>query len=473
MPNLRKRHAKILATVGPASRSEEMLKKLHYAGADAFRLNFSHGDHDTHRETYNRIRQVSEKVGRPITILQDLQGPKIRLGMFKDDAKIQLEKGASFVLDSRDEEGDQTRCQLPHPEILSVLKSGDKVYMNDGYVRLIVTEKLNDGVKLEVIEGGETSSRKGVNLPGVNLPISSVTEKDWQDLELGLELGVDWVAVSFVQRADDILAVKAKAKDTAFVMAKIEMPQALDCIDEIIEAADGIMVARGDLGVEVPIEEVPSIQKRLIRKCREAGKPVVVATQMLESMIHNAAPTRAEVSDVANATFEGADALMLSAESAAGKYPEEAVETMNRVICRAENSSAWRPLMDARHAEPDLTVGDAITYAAYNTAEAINSKVIFTFTESGFTARRMSRQRPLQPILALTPHAKTATKMNLFWGVHPIMRPSPMDQESLVALTRDVSKECGVVREGDYIVLTAGMPFGQTGTTNLVRVVDV
>jgi pyruvate kinase len=471
---MRKRHARILATVGPASNNLKTLEKLVEAGADAFRLNFSHGDHEDKANIIKYIREVEKKRGYPIAILQDLQGPKIRLGMFKDDMKFELKTGDRFTIDSSEELGDKTRCQLPHPEILEVLKEGDKIYINDGTVRLEVVEAQGDAMICEVTDGGTVSSRKGVNLPGVELPISSITKKDWTDLDFGLEQGVDWVAISFVQRADDIHAVRKKAGDKVAIMAKIETPGAVERIDEIIEAADAIMVARGDLGVEVPLQDVPVIQKKLIRRCREVGKPVVVATQMLESMITNAMPTRAEVTDVANATYEGADALMLSAESAAGNYPIKAVQTMNDVICRAEQSSDWQPLMEARHIDNDATASDAITNAAYYTAEVLQATGIVTFTESGSTALRMSRQRPVCPIIALTEHENIARRLVLGWGLNCHIAAKPTNQEDLEEIALDGVKYFGLGRrDGDKLVLTAGLPFGQTGTTNLLRVVQV
>ncbi len=473
MSNLRDRHAKILATVGPASSSPEMLEKLALAGVDAFRLNFSHGDYAVHEANINNIRALEEKLGKPITILQDLQGPKIRLGEFADGMSYELQVGDTFQIDGDKTPGDKSRCHMPHPEILAVLNVGDNIFINDGIVRLNIKAKSGDTLTCEVFEGGTISSRKGINLPGVDLPISSITEKDWKDLEFGLKMGVDWVAISFVQKEDDVLDVKKRVGDQAGVIAKIEMPNAVKRIDAIIKAADGIMVARGDLGVECPIEDVPSIQKRLIRKCRSAGIPVIVATQMLESMIENASPTRAEVSDVANATFEGADVLMLSAESAAGKHPERAVQTMDRVIKRAEDSSAWRSLVDARYTKTESNTGDAITHAAAETAEVLHAKAIVTFTEHGSTALRMSRQRPKQTILALTPHIKTARRINLAWGLNCQVKENPTDQESLVILAENGAKDAGIVQKGDQIVLTAGLPFGIAGTTNMIRVLNI
>lgn len=472
MSILRERHAKILATIGPASRNPEVLRELVKSGVDAVRLNFSHGSHDDHRTSIENIRQIEKELGRTVTILQDLQGPKIRLGTFHEAQ--QLVAGDTFTLDCNPEKGDKSRCQLPHPEILEVLKEGDKVFINDGLVRLQVKDVQEKSVVCEVTTGGTVSDRKGVNLPGVDLPISSITEKDWKDLEFGLEMDVDWVAVSFVQRPEDMELVKKHVGDKAAVLAKIEMPNAVKRIDAILRASDGIMVARGDLGVEMPLEEVPAIQKRLIRLAREAGKPVVVATQMLESMIKNPTPTRAEVSDVANATFEGADALMLSAESAAGDYPVEAIQTMDSVIRRSEASSAWQPLMDARHMEPREDASDAITYAAFNTASLTDAKAIITLTESGSTALRMARQRPTQPHITITPHEKIARRLGLVWGVNTVISDeSPKNHTELVEQTETAARKWDVYEPGRNLILTAGLPFGCTGSTNILRILTL
>ena len=465
------RRSKILATIGPAS--ADKISELIDAGVNAFRLNFSHGDYDFHRENVERIRHFSEEKGLHIPILQDLQGPKIRLGHFVEKGGVILKAGDIFTLDSNDVPGDAARCYLPHPEILDVLQKGDAVYFNDGAVRSRVVETDHGMVKLEITTGGRISCRKGVNLPGVDLPISALTAKDWADLEFGLKLGVDWVAVSFVQNEKDMLAVVEKVSGKAAVMAKIELPNAVERIDEILKVSDGIMVARGDLGVEVPVEEVPSIQKRLIRKCREQGKPVVVATQMLETMIHHPYPTRAEVSDVANAAFEGADVLMLSAETAAGNFPIDAVMMMQKSIERAEKSSAWRGLMDARHPLPEKEISDAITYAAYNTADVLSAHVIVCLTKSGSTVIRMSRQRPMQPILAFTDDAAVARKISLLWGVRCIVGGVPTSQDDLALFVKNAVLEKKLAKSGELIVMTAGLPFGQSGSTNLLRVVKM
>lgn len=468
MIKLRERHARILATIGPATSSPEMIEKLVENGADAFRLNFSHGDHSVHENSVKMIRAVAKKTKRHIAIIQDLQGPKIRLGVMEKAVKLTV--GEKFRLDNDKTEGTKDRAHLPHPEILDVLKKDDKIYINDGIVRLKVIKTGKGFVETEVTSSGNVSSRKGVNLPGVDLPMSALTAKDLKDLEFGLSLEVDWVALSFVQNAGDIKEVKARVQGAAGVIAKIEMPNAVDRIDSIIQEADAIMVARGDLGVECPIEEVPSIQKRLINKCRTEGKPVIVATQMLESMINNASPTRAEVSDVANATFEGADVLMLSAETAAGKYPLEAVSTMDAVIRRAERSNSWRPLMDARRPDVKQEIGDSIAHAAYKVAEHLKVCALVTLTESGSTALRMSRQRPIQPIIVLTPYSKTARRLALSWGVSCFCDDVPEDIGHLVEHSTRNVLNAGIGKKGQHIVITAGIPFGEAGSTNTVRV---
>lgn len=470
---LRQRHAKILATLGPASSDPQVMARLVAAGVDAFRLNFSHGSHDDHRRNVENIRKIERQLGTPIAILQDLQGPKIRIGTFEGDTPQHLKTGDLFTLDSDKTPGTASRVYMPHPEILNVLNINDPVFINDGLVRLKVVAKGQGFVTCEVTAGGAVSNRKGVNLPGVDLPVSAMTAKDHEDLKLGLELGVDWVALSFVQRPEDVNELRGIVGQRVGIMAKIEMPNAVARIDQIIPLCDAIMVARGDLGVEMPIEEVPPIQKKIIRKCREHGKPVVVATQMLESMTQNPSPTRAEASDVANAAYEGADVLMLSAESASGKYPVEAVAMMDSIIKRVETSSAWRPLMNARPPEPEPEIGDSITSAANMVAETVDACCIVTFTASGSTAVRMSRQRPLQPVLLLTPNLTTARRFVLGWGLHSRVAPDPTTLDDLVAIAVEKVRAEGIGTPGQHIVLTAGIPFGVSGSTNMLRVVTL
>ena len=378
----RLRRIKILATLGPASSDSAMIRKLFEAGADIFRINMSHTSHDKMRELVKTIRNVESSYGRPIGILVDLQGPKLRVGQF-DNGPIQLNNGASFVLDSSKEPGDVSRVHLPHPEILAALKIGDALLIDDGKLRLIAEECSAERAVTRVVIGGKISDRKGVSLPDTDLPMSAMTNKDRADLEAACETGVDWVALSFVQRAEDVLEAKRMIRGRAAVMAKIEKPQAIDRLPDILEVSDALMVARGDLGVELPLERVPSLQKQMTRMARRAGKPVVIATQMLESMITSPVPTRAEVSDVATAVYEGADAIMLSAESAAGKFPVEAVSTMNRIGEEVERDPTYRTVMTAQRPEPEATAGDAIASAARQIAETLDLSAIICWTVVG------------------------------------------------------------------------------------------
>jgi pyruvate kinase len=402
---MRLRRCKILATLGPASADKATIAALHSAGADVFRINMSHADHPGMRERIAMIREVEKESGHPIGILIDLQGPKLRIGAFAQGA-VNLAKGAEFTLDSDPTPGDIHRVQLPHPEILGALAPGHTVLIDDGKVRLTIVEASPTSARATVEVAGKISNRKGVSLPNTEIPVAAMTEKDRSDLEAGLNAGVDWVAVSFVQRPEDVAEVKKIARGRALVMAKIEKPQAISRLDEIIEQSDALMVARGDLGVEMPLEMVPGLQKRITRITRRTGKPVVVATQMLESMILSPVPTRAEVSDVATAVFEGADAIMLSAESAAGQYVVEAVATMNRIAEEVETDAVYRAVIAGqRAAAPDPTGADAIASAARDVAETLDLKAVCAWTSSGSTAFRIARERPKPPILALTPIA--------------------------------------------------------------------
>lgn len=469
--NIRTRQAKILATVGPASETKEKLKALVEAGVDAFRLNFSHGEHSEHAMRIEMIRDIEKETGRTIAILQDLQGPKIRIG--KMQGATLLETGQEFTLDDSDEIGDQSRVQLPHNEILDTLEVGDLAYINDGVVRMKVLRKEGRSVTCEVLAGGMVSDRKGVNLPGVDLPFSALTAKDKEDLEFGMTQDIDWVALSFVQRAEDVAELRGLVGDKRAIMAKIEMPNAVKRIDEILELTDAVMVARGDLGVEVPAEDVPQIQKMLVQKCRALGKPVVVATQMLESMTGNPSPTRAEVSDVATAAYDGADVLMLSAESAAGKYPVEAVAMMNAIISRVEQADGWQHIMDANHVSTTEVVGDAITAAAHKVSEELDTCAIVSFSSSGSTAMRMSRQRPTKKIVAVTPCKQTARRLVLGWGLIPAVSEDPENAYDMVKIAMSKVEGLGLAEVGRNVVLTAGSPFGMSGSTNSLRVVTV
>jgi pyruvate kinase len=466
----RLRRCKIVATLGPACVDQQTMIHLYRAGADLFRINMSHCDHATMRERVQMIRAVEKEVGRPIGILLDLQGPKLRIGEFADGG-VYLTKGAEFTLDLDPAPGNAERVRLPHPEILSALHPGNTLLVDDGKVRLHVIEVSHEKAKAVVDVPGQISNRKGVSLPDTEIPVSSMTEKDRADLDAGLNEGVDWVAVSFVQRPDDIAEVKKVARGRALVMAKIEKPQAINRLDEIMEISDSLMVARGDLGVEMPLEKVPGLQKRMTRMGRRFGKPVVVATQMLESMISAPVPTRAEVSDVATAVFEGADAVMLSAESASGQFPVEAVATMNRIAEEVEKDSVYRAVIEAqRGAAPDPTGADAIAMAARDVAETLDLKAVCAWTFSGSTAFRLARERPQPPVLALTPNRATARRLSLVWGVHAVVTRDAHDIDDMAKRACKFSNREGFSQEGDRVIIVAGVPFGTPGATNMVRI---
>jgi pyruvate kinase len=465
----RNRFAKIVATLGPASSTKERIRELADAGADVFRLNFSHGSHEDHAARFAMVREVEQERGRPIGTILDLQGPKLRVGRFAA-GRVGLARGERFRLDLDEAPGDQGRVNLPHPEIFAVLKAGQELLLDDGRIRLRVDSCGPEFAETTVVSGGGLSDRKGVNVPNAVLPISAMTEKDHRDLSFGIELGFDWVALSFVQRPEDIAEARRLVAGRAAILAKIEKPSAIERLDGIIELADAVMVARGDLGVELPPELVPGLQKRIVRKCRELGKPVVVATQMLESMIHSPAPTRAEASDVATAVYDGADAVMLSAESAAGEYPVEAVAIMDRIIASVEHDELYRFYLDAYQAQAERTSADAITLAAEQVAHTMQAAVIVTYTTSGTTALRASRERPDRPILGLITRMVTARKLALAWGVHPVHTADAHDLDEMVAKARRFAREEGFAGPGESIVVTAGLPFGTPGATNLLRV---
>ena len=465
----RLRRVKILATLGPASKDSETLGRLFEAGADVFRINMSHANHDAMRERIRMIRALSKHYGREIGILVDLQGPKLRVGEFKDGG-VELLSGQSFVLDDDKTPGDASRVNLPHPEILRALSPGHTVLIDDGKVRLHITQASPKRAVAVVDVAGRISNRKGVSLPDTEIPVSAMTEKDRSDLDAALEEGVDWIAVSFVQRADDIADVKKIVRGRALVLAKIEKPQAIARLEEIMEISDALMVARGDLGVEMPLEKVPGLQKRITRMARRLGKPVVVATQMLESMITTPVPTRAEVSDVATAVFEGADAVMLSAESAAGQYPIEAVATMNRIAEEVERDSIYRTVINAQRSAPEQTGADAIAVAARDVAETLDVKAVCAWTSSGSTALRIARERPGPPILALTPKRETARRLALVWGVHAVVTKDADDVDDMSKRACKFANREGMSKEGERIVIVAGVPFGTPGATNMVRI---
>jgi pyruvate kinase len=438
------RSAKIIATLGPASTTFDLIRAMHDTGADLFRLNFSHGERSDHRARYEAVRRLERTLARPIGVLVDLQGPKIRIGKLAGES-VTLAPGAPFQLDLDGQEGNGERAPLPHPEVFEALHEGDTVLLDDGRLKLRVEQIAQDRARCTVLSGGQLGQRKGVNIPGV-------------------------VLLSFVQRPDDVAELRKLVGNRAAIMTKIEKPQALDRLDEIVDLSDAVMVARGDLGVEMPPEDVPPMQKRIVRAGRRAGKPVVVATQMLDSMVRAAAPTRAEASDVANAIYDGADAVMLSAETASGLYPVESIAMMDRIIRRVEQDGAHRPLLDAGRPPPQATAADAITLAAREVAETVRAACIVTYTSSGSTALRASRERPPVPILCLTGRTQTARRLTLAWGVQSFFSHDVADVTEMVAYAQESAKAMGIAKSGERIVITAGMPFGTPGATNLLRI---
>ena len=469
----RGRKIKILATLGPASRSPEMIEKLLRAGADAFRVNMSHGDHETHAQTIAAIRAVEKDVGRPVAVLCDLQGPKLRVGQFKD-GKAVIRHSGHFTLDRNPELGDETRVCLPHPELFGVLHKGQRLLIDDGKLRLKVIEASADAILCSAEVGGVIMDRKGVNVPDAVVPVPALTEKDRRDLAFALDQGADWIALSFVQRPEDVAeARKLMGGSATSLMAKIEKPAAIDRLEEIIELADGIMVARGDLGVELNPEEVPPLQKRIVAATRRSGKPVVVATQMLESMIESPAPTRAEVSDVANAVYDGADAVMLSAETASGAWPVEAVTIMHRIAGQVERDPGYRQQVSFADVLPDRTTADALAHACASIAESLPISGVIVFTGSGSTARRVARERPAAPMLVLTPSSKIARKLALLWGATAVTTKDIGSFEEMIAKGKRMALRHGFGTAGSKLIALAGVPFGTPGSTNLLHVVTL
>ncbi len=468
----RLRRTKIVATLGPSSSDLPTIARLFEAGADVFRINMSHTTHERMRELVGMIRAVETDYGRPIGILVDLQGPKLRVGRFVNGAAM-LPTGATFTLDSDPAPGDASRVHLPHPEIFSVAEPGHTLLLDDGKVRLVVQAATSTHIVTRVEVGGKLSDRKGVSFPDATLPFSSLTPKDRSDLEAALDTGIDWVALSFIQRPDDIAEAKKITRGRAAVMAKIEKPQALNRLGEIMDLTDSLMVARGDLGVEMPLEKVPGVQKQLTRTARHAGKPVVVATQMLESMINSPVPTRAEVSDVATAIYEGADAVMLSAESAAGQYPFEAVATMNRIAEEVESDQLYRPIIQAQHAAPEATGADAIADAARQIADTLELSALVCWTSSGSTGLRVSRERPKPPIVAISPNLSTARRLSLVWGIHCVVAQDARDQDDMVERACRIAFREGFAKAGQRVIVVAGVPLGTPGATNMLRIAYV
>ena len=468
----RRRRIKIIATLGPASADRQTLAQLFEAGADVFRINMSHASHDGMRERIAMIRSLEEEVGRPIGILVDLQGPKLRVGEFLNGVES-LRRGDSFTLDSDPTPGGPTRVYLPHPEILASLEPGHRVLIDDGKVLLRVAEASPGRADCIVEVPGKISNKKGVSLPDTTLPTSAMTPKDRADLDAALEENIDWIALSFVQRPEDVVEVKRIAGSRASIMAKIEKPQAIARLEEILAVSDALMVARGDLGVEMPLERVPGLQKSITRMARRVGKPVVVATQMLESMITTPVPTRAEVSDVATAVFEGADAIMLSAESASGQYPREAVATMNRIAETVESEPIYPSIIDAQRATPEATGADAIAGATRDVADILGAKVICAWTTSGSTGLRIARERPRSSILALTPIPEVARRLALVWGVHAVVTDDARDERDMTDRACRHSYIDGFVGVGERVIVVAGVPFGTPGSTNNLRIAVV
>jgi pyruvate kinase len=468
----RHRRTKIVATLGPSSATPEMIERLYCAGADVFRLNFSHGTHDDHATNVSIVRALEVSVGRPIGLLADVQGPKLRIGRF-GGGRIHLSAGQDFRLDLDPTPGSVRRVQLPHAEIMAAAGPDTTLLLDDGKLRLRVSRNRGDHLECEVLTGGALSDRKGVNVPDMMLDIPALTDKDRRDLDFALGQGVDFIGLSFVQRAEDVAEAKEIAAGRAWIVAKIEKPQALEHLDAVLDLADAAMVARGDLGVELPPEEVPLAQKRIIRACRLRGKPVIVATQMLESMINAPAPTRAEASDVAGAVFDGADAVMLSAETAAGQYPVEAVDMMDRIVTRVERDDGWRQLTTSVCPPAEGSVSGAIAAAASQVASSIGARAIAAFTASGSTALRVARARPEPPIMGLVTDAAVARRLAVAWGVHAVVVPEVHGMSEAVTRATKVAREEGFAAHGELIVVAAGIPFGQAGTTNSLRVAVV
>ena len=467
----RTRNAKIVATLGPVSSDKDTVRRLFMAGVDVFRLNFSHGSADDHRARFANLREMERETGRPIGILADLQGPKLRVGTFAE-GPVMLVEGAAFRLDLDPAPGNAQRAGLPHPEIFAALVPGAELLLDDGKLRLVVERCGADFAETRVVAGGKLSERKGVNVPGVLLPITALTAKDRRDLALALELGADWIALSFVQRPEDVSEARALIAGRAAIVSKLEKPSAIERLDEIVALSDAVMVARGDLGVELPAERVPAIQKRIVRACRRFGKPVIVATQMLESMIDSPVPTRAEASDVATAIYDGADAVMLSAESASGKFPVEAVLMMNRIIEQVEGDPQYRQLIDASHtsARPGGDVAEAVCCAMRRAVSLLQASAIVCYTSSGHTSLRAARERPECPVLSLTPNLAAARRLALVWGVHSVHVPDVKDVNQMVEQACEVARRERFAESGQTIVAIAGMPFGTPGTTNLMRI---
>jgi len=468
----RRRKTKILATLGPASNTREKMRELFDAGVDVFRINMSHTSHEMLAKMHADLRALSDEVGRPIGILCDLQGPKIRLGKLNGGPRM-LKEGERIRLVLGESSDNAEEVPIPHPEIFQAIKQKHALLIDDGKVRLRLLRKADTFAEAVVEVAGEIKDRKGVNMPDTLLPLSAMTPKDRADLDAALELGVDWIALSFVQRPEDVAELKKIVQGRAGVLAKIEKPKALASLHGILELADALMVARGDLGVEMPLERVPGLQKQITRAARKAGKPVVVATQMLESMINSCVPTRAEVSDVATAVFDGADAVMLSAESASGCFPVEAVQTMDRIACTVEDDELYHSIIESQRGAPEKTTPDAIMAAVHEVTETIDARAIVCWTKSGITAMRAARERSSAPIIAPTPSIETARRLTLVWGTHSVITEDIRDFDDMVKRASQIARQEGFAQAGERIVITAGVPLGTSGATNMVRVAFV
>ena len=468
----RSRKVRILATLGPASSTPEMIATLFEAGADAFRVNMSHGDQASKVAVIQAIRALEKKYGRASTILADLQGPKLRVGKF-EGGRTELVTGTIFTLDRDKTPGDATRVELPHREIFEAIEVGARLLLDDGKLVLRVTAHDAKTIVTQVVVGGALSNNKGLNVPDVVVPMAALTEKDRSDLAFAVDQGVDWIALSFVQRPEDLAEARKLIGGKAALLAKIEKPSAIERLEEIVENCDGVMVARGDLGVELPPESVPPLQKRIIEVSRRLGRPVVVATQMLESMITSPSPTRAEVSDVATAIYDGADAIMLSAESAAGAWPTESVAMMDAIGKSVESDPTHGDRIHFTVIRSDPTTADALAEAAKNIAATVGAVSIVCFTSSGSTARRVARERPGVPVIVLTPRMETARRLGLLWGAYAIHTKDVDSFEEMVAKAKRMALRHGLAKAGDRVIIMAGVPFKTPGSTNVLHVVRI
>jgi len=465
----RTRRVKIVATLGPASYAPEMIQRYFEAGVDVFRINMSHSSFDVVKKLHGAVRNAEAHFGRPIGILADLQGPKFRIGEIGGE-RVAVAEGTVFRFDTTESAGSADRVFLPHPQIFQAVEPGHTLLLDDGKVRMTVVAKRASVIEASVVVGGTLASRKGISLPDTVLPIGPLTDKDKKDLDYALRLGVDWVALSFVQRGEDVKLARELVGQGAWLMSKIEKPAAITDLDNVVAQSDGLMVARGDLGVELPVERVPGLQKQIVGKARAAGKPVVVATQMLESMISSPVPTRAEVSDVATAVFDGADAIMLSAESAVGKYPIEAIRTMDRIGNEVEGDPSYGTLVHATRTPPQPTAADAIAAAADTIADTLKLAGIICYTATGSTALRVARERPGLPVIGLTPVLATARKLALVWGMHCVLTGDPENQAAMVRKACRIAFDEGFARAGEGVIIVAGVPLGSPGTTNMIRI---